>query len=152
MFLKRAEAYWQSKGSNLTVARRVLCRLLVESEAPVYAELLHRKVKQENVSISVSSVYRNLRDLVRGGMAREVEGKEGCYYEAITSEKSSIAAHLICRDCGRILSIESPDSLIEGVANLGPASFEIDKITLRIEGTCGHDQCSKAQTSNLASG
>jgi Fur family transcriptional regulator, ferric uptake regulator len=122
------------KGHPLTNQRRLLLKLLRETESHIDAKELFRLAYASDESISQATVYRTLKLFKELGLIEEMRlDKVRCLYEI---KQSSEHQHLICKACGKIIEFKSPyfQKLIEAVQrDLG---CKIDKAQLYLEGCC----------------
>ena len=90
-------------GQRLTPQRALLLDLLRQG-GHLDADELYRRARGKEPSLSISTVYRNLRLFLKLGLVEEHHfDKHSCYYEA----KTEVAHHhLMCLGCGRIIDFE----------------------------------------------
>ena len=74
-FVTSAKQFWQSRGSRLSVVRRVLCEVIAERDEPFDAETLLGWAHKVDPVISISSVYRTVRDLEEAGLLVRIDGR-----------------------------------------------------------------------------
>lgn len=101
------------------------------------AETIHKAVGKVNQTISLSTVYRNLNQLVEMGQLAAVKEKGMMLYEANLEDHD----HFYCYHCKTWYDV---DILTDGViASFARGrSFRIDTINLELGGTC--EKCLKA--------
>ena len=78
------------------------------------AETVYLRVRESYPSVSLGTVYRNLRQLVEEGQVITVETTDSSlHYDG----RVATHAHFVCKDCGRIIdvfdSIGIPQSLTD---------------------------------------
>ena len=102
------------------------------------ADVVYMNVRQQNPSISLGTVYRNLTLLADIGEIQRLRLGDGVdHFDADTSPHY----HFICNDCGRVIDLKM-DS-IDGVTDIAAKNFN-GNITGHITyfyGSC--DQCTK---------
>lgn len=122
------------KGHPLTNQRRLLLKLLRESEGHIGAKELFRRASASDDSISQATVYRTLKLFKELELIEEVmTDKICCLYELKQSPEHQ---HLICKGCGKIIEFQNPyfRKLIEAVQR--EHGFKIKKAQLYLEGCC----------------
>lgn len=123
---------------------RILQCLLNTKEHPS-AERIYSQLKGEIPSLSLATVYRNLKNLKEEGLVRSVgivDGEER--FDADTSPHT----HMICIKCGRVIDAEHiilPESFCRSVENIG---FSVIRAELTVSGICA--QC-EAKNDNVMS-
>jgi Fur family ferric uptake transcriptional regulator len=97
---------------------------------------LYEKARNQDPSISLSTVYRNLRLFRELGFIEERHFvTEHHYYEAKPSVEHH---HLICLSCGRIIEFTSPLARQIGRQAGTEHAFTVTGVEIRMEGYC-HD-------------
>jgi len=99
----------KERGLRITPQRLSIIDVLVtKGYLHPSASLIYKEAKKKGISISLSSVYENIKELCRYGIIKSLEfdGKENrC--EANLEEH----INLICEYCGKIIDYEVPVSL-----------------------------------------
>ena len=127
------------EGHPVTAQRRLLLKLLSEAGGHVDARELYHRAADEDPSLSLATVYRNLRLFRELGMVVERRlSRVRCCYEL---KRSSEHQHLVCRGCGKVIEFDSPlvHRLIDEVK--GKYSFRLVRAELCLEGYC--EDCHK---------
>jgi Fur family transcriptional regulator, ferric uptake regulator len=117
-----------------TSQRRLLLSIIKEAEGHLDAKELYRRASERDASISLATVYRNLRLFKERGLINERHlGQIRCYYEMKDGGEHH---HLVCRGCGQIIEFESPliRKLVREVQRKN--EFSVSKIELHLEGYC----------------
>jgi Fur family ferric uptake transcriptional regulator len=117
-----------------TTQRRLLLDTIREVGRHIDAKELYHLASEKNDSISLATVYRNLRFFKEQGIIEERKLHRGCCcYELKGSGEHQ---HLVCRGCGEIMDFESPlvSKLMEEVEQEN--NFSVAKVELYIEGYC----------------
>ena len=126
--------YSEIKDRPTTPQRRLLLDILRQDEGHLDARGLYRRAIEKDSSISLATVYRNLRMFKDLGLIEEVRLDEArCYYEI---KRSSNHYHMVCRSCGRVTEFESTvvaDLISEVQRHSG---FEVTRAELYLEGRC----------------
>lgn len=78
-----------------------ILRIIETSDGHLSAEQIYLRLKEENQSVVLATVYNNLAFLYREGLIRKIS-VEGCpdRYDNIRRHD-----HLVCRNCGKLSDI-----------------------------------------------
>lgn len=118
----------------LTTQRRVLLDTIREIGGHIDAKELYRLVSEKDKSISLATVYRNLRLFKEEGIIEEMKLHRGCCcYELKGSGEHQ---HLVCLGCGQIMEFETSlvDKLVKEVERKN--KFSVTNVEICIEGYC----------------
>jgi Fur family ferric uptake transcriptional regulator len=118
----------------LTTQRKLLLDTIREVGRHLDAKELYRRASEKDESISLATVYRNLRLFKEHGIIEERHLRRGCCcYEM---RRSGEHQHLVCRGCGQVMEFESPliGKLVAEVERKN--NFSVVKAELYIEGYC----------------
>jgi len=119
----------RSSGKRITPKRRLLLRI-IEQNAHLDAEEIHRIAQKDRPQIGLATVYRTLTLLKDLGIVRATDlGENHDHYE-IRSEEH---VHLVCSICGCVTDVPVPRAL-SAVAN--SEHFAVQSTHLEIFGTC----------------
>ncbi len=97
------------------------------------AEQLYAKLKPENPTLSLATVYRNLNYLATKGVIKRIDGlSEQVHYDHNTIEHY----HIICQNCGKIMDL--PPEMAEGFKKVlnNQTDFEITSYDILVKGIC----------------
>ena len=122
----------QLKAKPVTPQRRLLLSVMREAERHLDAKELYRRASERDASISLATVYRNLRLFKEQGLIEERHlGQMRCYYEM---KHLGEHQHLVCRGCGQVIEFESPltRNLVAEVQDKN--NFSVTKVELCLEG------------------
>ena len=117
-----------------TPQRRLLFDVIQEAERHLDAKELYRRASERDPSISLATVYRNLRLFKEQGLVDERHlGQARCYY---AMKQLGEHQYLVCAACGQVIEFESPmiRKLIAEVQRKN--NFSVTKIELYLEGHC----------------
>jgi Fur family ferric uptake transcriptional regulator len=117
-----------------TSQRRLLWSIIQEAEKHLDAKELYRRAGERDASISLATVYRNLRLFKEQGLINERRlGQARCYYEM---KRLGEHQHLVCESCGQVIEFESPliRKLISEVERR--SNFSVAKVEIYLEGYC----------------
>ena len=93
-------------GKRTTSQRRLLLDLILQSEGHLDADELYRRAREQEPSISLSTVYRNLKLFKELGLVDELHFAEAHHhYEAKATAQHH---HLVCLGCGKVIEFTSP--------------------------------------------
>lgn len=123
----------RSSGHRLT-PQRELVLAAVETLGHATPDEVYAEVRTHSDSINLSTVYRTLELLDELGLIRHAHltDRAPTYHSARGHEH----AHLVCRDCGRVISIDRAEmeTALAGLA--GERGFAPDYGHLTVFGTC----------------
>ena len=109
------------------------------------AEELHKKLTEKGIKISLATLYRNLKFLVKQDFIKEIDfGEDHKHYELNVPHRHH--HHLICNICG--LTIEFEDKNLSKYAvkiAKEQNNFEINDYQFKIFGIC--EKCAKNKNS-----
>src|SRR5262245_3380711 len=97
-----AEAALRDRGLRLTGPRHAVLEMVRGAESHLTAEEVHRLVRRRLPGVSLGTIYRNLRLLVRAGLLKELPGPY-TRFDANTRAHH----HLICERCGMIIDVDA---------------------------------------------
>jgi Fur family peroxide stress response transcriptional regulator len=87
--------------------RELIRRLLCGTETHPTAEWIYLRAKEEMPSISMGTVYRNLKLLSDNGEVQIIETSDGsAHYDGDVSSHS----HFVCLSCGRVMDVCIPSA------------------------------------------
>lgn len=122
------------KGRPVTSQRQLLLDLIKQAGGHITAKELYTRAVRKNKSISLATVYRNLRLFNELGLIEERRlGEVYCSYEIKESPEHQ---HLVCKGCGRVVEFDSPllRKLVDKLQH--DHGFNLTKIELYMEGYC----------------
>ena len=98
-----AEVALRERGFRLTVPRRAVLEVVQGITTHPTAEEVHRLVNRRAPSVSLGTVYRNLRLLVDAGLLSELPGPRARFDANMRAHH-----HFTCLRCGRMADVEAP--------------------------------------------
>ena len=98
-FLKQLNLRW-------TPQRKLILKVFLQQEGHVPIEDLHKKIRDQDPSIGIATLYRTMRLLVESGLADMHTFNEKTTYERLY--QVSHHDHLICKACGKTVEFEHP--------------------------------------------
>ncbi|OGW85035.1 MAG: hypothetical protein A3C35_03860 [Omnitrophica bacterium RIFCSPHIGHO2_02_FULL_46_11] len=133
----------KEKGFKLTPLRRALLEVFRKRRSAMTAEKLHTEVRRRLPNPGLQSVYRNLGDFTKLGIAEEIfHGKKKAAF-ALCRGISTHHHHAVCRRCGLSDEIDSCelDLISRAMSRLfrrlkRKIGFHIEDHFLQLEGLC----------------
>jgi Fur family transcriptional regulator, ferric uptake regulator len=124
-------------GGRATPARRILLRVLFSEGTHRSAEELAAAVQAQAPDVNISTIYRNLDELVRLGVVDRtyLGGGPAAYHLA-----SAAHGHIVCEQCGAMTEV--PDELFDDLAQVVAAryGFAIAPHRFAVTGLCANCQ------------
>lgn len=119
---------------RVTAQRALLLELLWQSPEHMDAEELHRKAREQNARMSLSTVYRNLQLFKELGLVQEHHFiEEHHHYEAKPEAEHQ---HLLCVGCGKVVEFACPVSQKMKEDTAKKYDFDIFDVEVRMVGLC----------------
>lgn len=123
------EALCHEKGLRITEQRRVIARVLSESDDHPDVEELHRRAVEVDAGISIATVYRTVKLFEDAGILERHDFGDGrARYEATSDEHHD---HLIDIETGNV--IEFYDEKIEELKNQVAERLGFELVDHRLE-------------------
>ncbi len=121
-------------GRRLTRQRRLVLKVLEESQEHLDAEGLHDRAKALDPNISLATVYRTLVVLKEMGLVEEHRLGEGhAHFE--TTQKTP-HYHFTCSGCGRVIEFDAPQ-VVEVLRRLSKQQgLQVTGAHLLVTGRC----------------
>lgn len=117
----RLERLCADKGLKMTDQRRVIARVLSESEDHPDVEEVYRRASERDSAISLATVYRAMKMFEDAGIVERLDVGDGrAHYEEARDETHH---HLIDVETGRVVEF---------------ADAEVDALLIRIAGELGY--------------
>jgi Fe2+ or Zn2+ uptake regulation protein len=91
----------RARGLRLTEPRRVILEAVRATDAHPSAFAVYRKVRRRLPSVSLATVYRNLRRLAAEGFLLERAGADGLRFDGNTGRHD----HFTCLACRRVFDV-----------------------------------------------
>ncbi|MEA3298221.1 MAG: transcriptional repressor [Chloroflexota bacterium] len=126
----------------VTPQRKLLLSVIQEAKGLLDAKELYRRANKRNASISLATVYRNLRFFKEQALIDERRfghTRSYCY----EMKRSGEHYHLVCHGCGHVIEFDSPliHKLVAEIRRKN--NFDVTGVELCLEGYC-HD-CKKGE-------
>lgn len=128
-------------GVRMTPQRHAILSFLIQTKSHPTADDIYRALEQRFPSMSVATVYNNLKVFVESGLVREMTyGDASSRYDADMHEHY----HAICDACGKITDFEhDPVDEVEQAAAKA-TGFQVHGHRLEVHGLC--PDCAKTVT------
>ena len=125
----------KSKGLKVTKHRTSVLEVLSKNTQPLSAEEIYSKLKENSISINLSSIYKILDSLsTKNVISKCILGDDNrTYYEMNTSEHKH---HLICKTCKEVFPINDCPLCIYEKHLREDMDFDITEHRLEIYGYC----------------
>ena len=133
-------------GRRLTSQRRLVLRVLEESDGHLEAKTVYLQAKARDANISLATIYRTLAVFKEMGLVEEHRlGEEHGHYEAA---RGSPHYHFTCLGCGKVIEFDTP--LVAQIEQ-GLSAQEGVRVTdahLHLSGYCAQCQTKAGGQSN----
>jgi len=131
--LERFEARCAELGLAMTHQRQVIYRVLAASEEHPDAEAVYRRVKRHIPTISLATVYKNIKTFVGLGLLQEVGSEAGAYRVDANLDRHH---HLVCVRCKAV--VDFCDERLDRVraTRTNPMNFRILRYQVEALGLC----------------
>ncbi len=125
-------------GKRLTPQRLKVLNLFenIGSGNHLSAEEVHEKLVKSSSKVSLATIYRTLRLLVKIGLLHELELSEGGHRYELLSNETPDHHHLICIRCGRTEEFESDEVLRAGKIAAKINGFKLIESSLNVRAIC----------------
>src|SRR3954452_4636739 len=135
----------REKGLAFTFQRQVIYEAVVDSREHPTPELIYEQVRLRIPSISLGTVYKNVKTFLDSGVLKEVTLHHG----SVRLESNMTPHHhVVCSSCRAIFDLEQ--SAVEPVPlpAIGlPAGFSINQTRVEFVGVCKSCQTARRKTS-----
>lgn len=120
-------------GLAVTHQRSVIYRELMATGEHPTPEAVYERVKEQIPSISLGTVYKNIKTFLDAGLLREVSFHHGSQR---LDANTSAHHHMVCTQCKRILDI--PEDRVEPpkLKSSPPGGFRVERLSVEFLGTC----------------
>jgi Fur family peroxide stress response transcriptional regulator len=129
-------------GLPCTHQRQVLYRALLEAEDHPSPEMLYERVKRDIPSVSLGTVYRNIKTFLDNGLIGEVSLHHG----SLRLEANNAPHHhLVCRSCRTMFDL--PAEQVEDIRlrESLPNGFRLERFVVEAHGLCATCAAPKAR-------
>ena len=132
--MARISAPQRPVGKRTTAQRKLLLDLIQRADGHLDADELYRRAREQESTISLSTVYRNLKLFKSLGLVEERHlVEEHHHYEVKPAVEHH---HLVCMGCGEVIEFVSP--LVERMKRQVSRDndFEITDTQIDMRGYC----------------
>ena len=123
--LEEIRHLFRAAGLSLTYQRVVLYRAVLE--------MRNHRVRGDIPSISLGTVYKNIRAFMDAGLLREVSPHHGTLRLETNLEEHH---HLVCTRCKTIVDLEEADLEPVRLKRQLPRGFRVDRYSVEFRGLC----------------
>ena len=125
-------------GIAVTHQRQVIFETLSSMHGHPSPEAVYAKVKRQIPSISLATVYKNLKTFEEHGLVQELSPHHG---SARFETNAAPHHHLVCLRCKTILDVPAGDVEPVRLKRRAPGGFHIKRYNVEMLGFCG--ECAK---------
>jgi Fe2+ or Zn2+ uptake regulation protein len=120
-------------GLAVTHQRQVIYQALMSMHDHPSPEVVYEKVRKQIPSISLGTVYKNIKTFVDSGMLREVSLHHGS-----TRLETNLAPHhhLVCVRCKTIVDLDDHDLEPVRLKKRLPRGFSVQRYSVEVIGLC----------------
>ena len=133
----------KEKGFKVTPLRSAILEVFQKKHSALTAEELHNSIRRRIPNAGLQSVYRNLADFTKVGIAEEIFQEKRKAAFALCNGLATHHHHAVCRRCGRLEEINSCElDLISRAMDRSSRrlkkriGFHIEHHFLQLEGLC----------------
>jgi len=120
-------------GVRMTPQRHAILNYLLNSMSHPTADEIYRALEVRFPSMSVATVYNNLKVFIEAGLVRELTyGDHSSRFDADLSDHY----HAVCDVCGKMVDFEYPPLLEAEQAAARQTGFDIRGHRFEVHGTC----------------
>lgn len=128
----------KSTGVRMTPQRHAILSFLMNSMTHPTADEIYKSLSPAFPSMSVATIYNNLRLFVDAGFVRELTyGDDSSRFDADLSEHY----HAICRSCGKIVDFDYPPLTDVEAEASRQTGFSVEGHRMEVYGRCA--ECSR---------
>jgi Fur family peroxide stress response transcriptional regulator len=131
-----ADAFFElchAHGLSGTHQRLVIWSVLRDMAGHPSPEAVYERVREEIPSISLATVYKNLKLFVQHGLLREVSLHHGSVRIETRQEQHH---HLVCVRCRSITDIDEAEFEPVRLKKASPAGFRVHRYSIEVQGLC----------------
>lgn len=126
-------------GLPCTHQRQILYRALLEAADHPSPEMLYERVKRDIPSISLGTVYRNIKTFLDHGLI----GEASLHHGSLRLEANNSAHHhLVCQRCRKMFDLPAEDVGEIRLRNALPRGFQVERFVVEAHGLCA--ECAAA--------
>lgn len=131
--VQHALEHLKTTGVRITPQRHAILNYLMESMGHPTADEIYRALEPQFPSMSVATVYNNLKMFLEAGMVRELTyGDNSSRFDANVTDHY----HVICDKCGKIEDFSYPSLKSVELQAESSTGFEVHGHRLEVYGVC----------------
>lgn len=128
----------RAAGMALTHQREIIFRTVYDLRSHPTPEAIYERVREQIPSISLATVYKNVKTFVDAGLLREVSPMHGSLrVDANTDDHH----HLVCTECHTVIDLDEGDLEPARLLRPLPEGFVLKRCVVEFYGLCPH--CAK---------
>lgn len=127
-------------GLSLTHQRVVIYRAVCEMRNHPSPEAIYEAVRKQIPSISLGTVYKNIKAFVESGLVREASPHHGTLRLETNLHEHH---HLVCKRCKTIVDLDEADLEPIRLRRTLPEGFQVERYSVEFHGLCA--TCAKKQ-------
>ena len=125
----------EQNGLSVTHQRHLIYNALTAMREHPSPEAVYERVKQQIPSISLATVYKNIRTFAEHGLIREVSLHHG---SARIETNMAPHHHLICLRCKALVDLPEEEFEPVRMKRRAPKGYEIHRFSIEAIGLCPH--------------
>ena len=139
----------KERGLAFTFQRQVIYEAVVDSREHPTPELIYEQVRQRIPSISLGTIYKNVKTFLESGVLKEVTLHHGTLR---LESNMTPHHHLVCSSCKAIFDIdESAVGPVPFPKTKLPTGFSIKQCRVEFTGVCKSCRTARRKTSKASS-
>jgi len=132
-------------GPSGRLLKKSFYRALVEAKDHPSPEMLYERVKRQIPSISLGTVYRNIKIFLDHGLIGEVSLHHGSLRLEANNEPHH---HLVCRQCRKMFDLPASGVHAIRLRRELPEGFQVERFVVEAHGLCRECTAPKKRRSN----
>ena len=124
----------EQRGLAVTHQRQIIFETLTAMREHPSPEAVYERVKRQIPSISLATVYKNLKTFEEHGLIQEVSPHHGSARFETNAEPHH---HLVCLSCRAIIDVPADDIGPVRLKKQAPDGFRIQRYSVEMLGVCG---------------
>jgi Fur family transcriptional regulator, peroxide stress response regulator len=128
---------------SATHQRQVIYETLHSLPGHPSPEAVYEKVRKHIPSVSLATVYKNIKTFVDSGMVREVSLHHGALR---IDPNVNPHHHLVCAKCKAVIDVDEQTLTPIALKKKLPNGFQVERFSVEIIGLC--QRCSKSSKKN----
>ncbi len=132
----RYKSFIATQSRKSTTQRDLIVTSFFKTGGHISAEELHGLIKKTKKNIGLATVYRTLKLLTEGGLAKEMRFNDGITRYEVEGPECAHHDHMVCLECGKVEEFENEmiEKLQKEVAT--KCGFSISDHKLELYGIC----------------